>query len=183
MRAMRREDFNLLVARFLTRGLWKCVVLVLALLAARSSIGDWSVVPSASMEPTILPGDRIYVNKLAYDLKLPFTTRHIATWAAPARGEVVILRSPADGLVLVKRVVGVPGDLVPFPSGGEGVWGVIPPDKYFVAGDNRDHSVDSRSFGLVDRKLIQGRAAGVIVSLDPDHHSLPRSGRNFLKLK
>lgn len=76
----------------------------------RSSIADWNDVPTGSMNPTIVEGDRIAVNKLAYDLKIPFTTRHIATWGNPRRGEIVILYAPDNGMRLVKRVVGVPGD-------------------------------------------------------------------------
>ena len=64
------------------------------------------------MKPTILEGDRIYVNKLAYDLKVPFTTFHVSKWDDPARGDIVVFRSPADGKRLVKRVVGLPGDVI-----------------------------------------------------------------------
>lgn len=92
------------IARFL--------LLVLVLFAFRSAIADWNDVPTGSMEPTILPGDRIFVNKLAYDLKVPFTTEHLWQWADPMRGDIVVLFSPADGKRLVKRVIGVPGDTV-----------------------------------------------------------------------
>lgn len=64
------------------------------------------------MKPTILEGDRIFVNKLAYDLRLPFTRVRLATWGAPQRGDVVVFLSPADDTRLVKRVIGVPGDVV-----------------------------------------------------------------------
>ena len=64
------------------------------------------------MKPTILEGDRVYVNKLAYDLKVPFTTRHLAEWGNPQRGEIVVFYSPQDGTRLVKRVVGLPGDTI-----------------------------------------------------------------------
>src|SRR5580698_3599272 len=82
------------------------------LFAVRSSIADWNIVPSGSMIPTILEGDRIFVNKLAYDLKVPFTTWHLATWSNPQRGDIVVFYSPHDGTRLVKRVVGLPGDTV-----------------------------------------------------------------------
>src|SRR5262245_44086320 len=87
-------------------------VLILVLTSFRSAIADWNDVPSGSMRPTILEGDRIFVNKLAYGLKVPFTTMHLARWASPARGEVVIFFSPDEGLRMVKRVVGLPGDTV-----------------------------------------------------------------------
>ncbi|MBL8745317.1 MAG: signal peptidase I, partial [Phycisphaerae bacterium] len=78
----------------------------------RSSLADWCDVPTGSMRPTILEGDRILVNKLAYDLRVPFVGWRVASWADPARGEVVIFPSPKDGTRLVKRIVGLPGDSV-----------------------------------------------------------------------
>ena len=78
----------------------------------KSAIADWNIVPTGSMKPTILEGDRIFVNKLAYDLKIPYTTLHITVWDNPQRGDIVVFYSPVDGTRLVKRVVGVPGDLL-----------------------------------------------------------------------
>src|SRR5512142_1239002 len=92
------------------------LILGLVLFSIRSSLADWSDVPTGSMKPTILEGDRVYVNKLAYDLKVPFTTRHLAEWSNPQRGDVVVFFSPRDGKRLVKRVVGVPGDTVELRS-------------------------------------------------------------------
>jgi signal peptidase I len=91
------------------RGLLAVVVI---LTAFRSAVADWNDVPSGSMRPTILEGDRIFVNKLAYDLKVPFTTWHLATWSAPRRNDVVVFYSPEDGTRLVKRLIGEPGDVV-----------------------------------------------------------------------
>ena len=79
------------------------VFVILIVLSFRSSIADWNDVPTGSMKPTILEGDRIFVNKLAYDLKVPFTTWHLAQWGDPRRGEVIVFYSPADGVRLVKR--------------------------------------------------------------------------------
>ena len=63
------------------------------------------------MLPTILEGDRVLVNKLAYDLKFPFTTWHIAQWGGPQRGDIVVFFSPEPvGTRLIKRCVGLPGD-------------------------------------------------------------------------
>src|SRR5271170_3286558 len=86
--------------------------ILVILCAFRSAIADWNIVPSASMLPTILEGDRIFVNKLAYDLKVPFTTKHVLTWDNPSRGDVIVFFSPADGTRLVKRVIAVPGDQI-----------------------------------------------------------------------
>jgi signal peptidase I len=78
----------------------------------RSAVADWNDVPTGSMRPTILEGDRVFVNKLAYDLKVPFTLWRLGEWRDPARGEVVVFFSPHDGKRLVKRVIGTPGDRV-----------------------------------------------------------------------
>src|ERR1700683_4344663 len=98
------------------RAFWRewvlpAVVTIAVLAPLRSAVADWNDVPTGSMIPTILVGDRIFVNKLAFDLKLPFTTAHLLTWANPKHGDVVILFSPEDGERLVKRVVAVPGDV------------------------------------------------------------------------
>src|SRR5260221_12247922 len=86
------------------------LAVALVLFAIRSSLADWNDVPTGSMNPTILEGDRVYVNKLAYDLKVPFTTWHIVEWSNPQRGDIVVFYSPYDGQRLVKRVIGLPGD-------------------------------------------------------------------------
>ena len=78
----------------------------------RSSFADWNYVPSGSMKPTLLEGDEIFVNKLAYDLKIPFATSHVVQWGNPKRGDIVVFYSPEDGVRLVKRVVGLPGDTI-----------------------------------------------------------------------
>src|SRR5271156_2613994 len=87
-------------------------LMVLVLTAVRSAIADWNDVPSGSMNPTIVEGDRVFVNKVAYDLKVPFTTWHIAQWSNPKRGDIDVFFSPADGVRVVKRVIGLPGDRV-----------------------------------------------------------------------
>jgi signal peptidase I len=94
------------------RELRPLLIMALVLFSIRSSLADWNDVPTGSMNPTILEGDRILVNKLAYDLKIPFTTLHLAQWSNPQRGDIVVFYSPHDGQRLVKRVVGLPGDTV-----------------------------------------------------------------------
>ncbi|HOX24626.1 MAG TPA: signal peptidase I [Candidatus Krumholzibacteria bacterium] len=93
------------------------LVMIGVLFTFRSSLADWYDVPSGSMEPTILVGDRVVVNKLAYGLKVPFTRLRVATWAEPVRGDIVTFPSPADGQRLVKRVVAVAGDVVAMRDG------------------------------------------------------------------
>lgn len=85
---------------------------MLLMLVFRSSFADWNTVPTASMKPTIVEGDRILVNKLAYDLRLPFTHLTLRRLAEPQRGDVVVFDSKVADNRLVKRVVGVPGDVV-----------------------------------------------------------------------
>jgi len=209
------------------------LIVVLVVGGFRSAIADWNDVPSGSMKPTILEGDRIVVNKLAYDLKVPFTKWRIARWTKPQRGDIVVLFSPADGKRLVKRVVGLPGDRLAlrndrlFIDGkpvayapltgievrdfqraerparmlaeemlGDRIHPVmitpelpamrffgpveVPQGSYFVMGDNRDESGDSRVFGFVAQDAIVGRATAVAASVDPSDHYLPR-WRRFMR--
>ena len=87
-------------------------VTALVLGSFRSAVADWNDVPSGSMRPTVLEGERIFVNRAAYDLKVPFTTWRMAQWSDPSRGDIVVLYSPHDGQRLLKRVVGIPGDRI-----------------------------------------------------------------------
>src|SRR5205809_7137832 len=88
------------------------ILMLLGISSLRSALADWNDVPTGSMKPTIEEGDRVVVNKLAYDLKIPFTTIEIAKWSDPKRGDIVVLFSPLDGTRLVKRVIAVPGDKI-----------------------------------------------------------------------
>ena len=211
------------------------VIIFLVVSSFRSAIADWNDVPSGSMKPTILEGDRIFVNKVAYDLKVPFSTWQIASWGNPDRGDIVVFFSPEDGKRLVKRVVGLPGDIIHmrnkklFINGSaaeyepldQGIIDQLSPDQqtvhsfysenidearhpvmvmpvrtsfhafgpvmvpekhYFMLGDNRDHSADSRFFGFVERRKIVGRVKTVVLSLKWDEHYLPRWDRFFYRL-
>jgi signal peptidase I len=212
------------------------VSIIIALLIAtsfKSAVADWNVVPTGSMKPTIIEGDRIFVNKLAYDLKIPYTTIHIAQWGDPQRGDIVVFYSPADGRRLVKRVIGIPGDsismrnnellingeIIPYESIDRTAFDEslnestfvffrenligrkhavmitpsspsmrsfgpveVPQNKYFMMGDNRDNSGDSRFFGFVDRRNIVGRVSWIVISLDLDNYYMPRWNRSFVRL-
>jgi len=210
--------------------------IVFVVIPVKSSLADWNWVPTGSMNPTILEGDLIYVNKIAYDLRIPLTMHRLAKWSDPKRGDIVICFSPEDGVRLVKRVIGLPGDKIEMKNNtlllnGElvgytkigrdykellsGKWRVkcvlaiedldgvshsvmripsiqamrnfgpvtVPQGSYFVLGDNRDSSRDSRYFGFVDRESIVGKAKGVIGSFDITDKYQPRFGRFFESLK
>lgn len=161
------------------RDLASLAALVFVVTAGRSTLADHYRVPSESMRPTIEIGDRILVNKLAFGLRIPFTSSYIARFGQPERGDVVILESPADGRTLVKRVMGLPGDRIevrdgrvlidgkpvpiddqlPLAEGGKDFGPiVIPEDSFLVLGDNREASFDGRYFGLVHSDALRGRA-------------------------
>lgn len=211
------------------------LIAVILLTSVRSAIADWNDVPTPSMKPTILEGDRIFIDKTAYDWRVPFAGWILSERSDPGRFDVVIFPSPQDGRRLVKRVIGLPGDTIEirnrilFINGRPATYGkvdpaalaglpeempagtllrsesvdqaehpvqvhnspfsmapfgplVVPEDHYFMMGDNRDNSLDSRAFGAVHRSTIMGRALAVAVSVDPDNYYLPRWSRFFNRL-
>src|SRR4051794_12678044 len=109
---MDAKNLRVRARKFWREAIRPLAITALIVFAARSSFADWNDVPTGSMKPTILEGDRVFVNKLAYDLKVPFTTLHIAEWSNPSRGDIVVFYSPKDGTRLVKRTVGLPGDTI-----------------------------------------------------------------------
>ena len=126
---------------------WRGLVLFLAvMLVFRSAIADWNQVPTGSMKPTILEGDRVIVNKLAYNLKLPFTTWHLAEWSLPSRGDIVTFYSPLDEKLLIKRVIGLPGDSVAMQN-----------NQLYINGEPAQyHELDPASVSDLDSKQKQG---------------------------
>jgi signal peptidase I len=163
---------------------------VLILFAFRWSFADHYRVPTESMYPTIKPGDHLLTNKMAYDFKLPFTDVVLAHNEGPKRGEVIVFLYPKDTSInFVKRVVGLPGETIrihghqvfingfaleesyltteaqaSFAVEGE-FETVVPQDMYFVMGDNRGNSLDSRYWGFVPRSYIKGRALEVLYNV------------------
>ena len=99
-----RRDWRERVSLFVWGWVGSLVVAMLLATSVKSAVADWNVVPGGSMRPSIVEGDFIFVNKLAYDLKVPYTTWHVATWGEPERGDIVVSYSPKDGERLVKRV-------------------------------------------------------------------------------
>jgi signal peptidase I len=96
--------------------LWKnnksLVVFISLMMVFRSAVADWNDVPTGSMNPTIVEGDRLLVNKMAYDIRVPFTHLSMFKVADPQRSDIIIFDSEFSGKKLVKRVVGLPGDIV-----------------------------------------------------------------------
>jgi len=78
----------------------------------RTAVADWNPIPSASMRPNLLEGDVVFVNRLAYDVKIPLTDISVARLNDPQRGDVVTFSSPKDGTRLIKRIAALPGDTV-----------------------------------------------------------------------
>lgn len=88
------------------------VYFIVLMVVFRSSFADWNTVPTGSMKPTIVEGDRILVNKLAYDLKLPLSHTKVLSWGDPKRGDIIVIDSKVEKTRLVKRVIGLPGDVI-----------------------------------------------------------------------
>lgn len=188
----------------------------------KSAIADLSSISGASMQPTLLDGDKVWVNKLAYDVKIPFTEISLASTSDPVRGDIVIIDSKRASKRLVKRIVGVPGDTIYMQNNALVINGeaanyeilsrepdaliileelpdkshqaqlstnyvsranrsygpeIVPEGQYFVLGDNRDNSADSRVYSFVPREEIIGRSSSVVFSLDSDNSFLPRGER------
>ncbi len=229
---MKRQKIKRFISR--TWKQWRGIIffIVFVVIPVKSSLADWNWVPTGSMNPTILEGDLIYVDKLAYDLRFPLTFYRLAEWSDPEWGDIVVCFSPEDQTRLVKRVIAVPGDTIEIegnvvflngqpatytkldPKSKEylpsqlkrrGVFAIenidgithavmsipsvramrdfgpvtVPEDHYFVMGDNRDNSKDSRYFGFIKRGAIVGKARGVIVSFDITDKYQPRLKRFF----
>src|SRR4051812_11309047 len=164
---------------------------VLVVLSFRSSIADWNDVPTGSMKPNILEGDRIFVNKLAYDLKVPFTTWHLLQWGDPQRGEVVVFYAPTDGTRMVKRVAAVPGDTVEMVNnrlminGQPAQYG--PPDPAIVAGFPAERrgphrfeteTVAGRSHPVMETPALPSRRTFGPVTVPPGKYMLLGDNRD-----
>ncbi|AWB66527.1 signal peptidase I [Saccharobesus litoralis] len=87
-----------------------CFILLMSVF--RSAVADWNDVPTGSMQPTIVEGDRVYIDKLAYDVNLPFAQVSLVKVAEPQAGEIAVFNSAVSNKRLIKRVIAVPGDTV-----------------------------------------------------------------------
>lgn len=191
---------------------------LLVVLLLRSFLYEPFQIPSGSMLPTLKIGDFILVNKFHYGLRLPVLNTRFVSVNDPERGDVIVFRYPEDPSInFIKRVIGVPGDVITYQDktlfiNGEiqsqtliarlppgkpeqllmtenlagkshriyrdvyqpvmnGQW-VVPEGQYFVFGDNRDNSKDSRYWGFVPEELLVGKATAVWMHWD-SFFSLP----------
>lgn len=155
----------------------------------RTFVGEATIIPTGSMENTILIGDHVFLNKLFYGPRVPFSAWRLPVLRAVKRQQIIAFRYPRDPqMIYVKRVIGLPGESVEirrnrvFINGAElkesytlfnspalrDTWGpiTIPPEQYFVMGDNRDNSYDSRFWGPVPAENIVGEPLMVYWSYD-----------------
>ncbi len=159
----------------LTKPLWReyveaMTVAALLALAVRAFVVEPFAVPSGSMAPTLLAGDHVFVSRLAYAVRLPFTKLRLVELAAPRRGDVIVFESPRDRTQdLVKRVVGVPGDVVELREQVLYVNGV--PQPRAAAGDVAyEERSEETGAPFLDscRRYRESLAKGALVPPDPD---------------
>ncbi|HEY4978055.1 MAG TPA: signal peptidase I [Candidatus Acidoferrum sp.] len=170
---------------------------ILAFMLINGTLGQARVIPSASMENTLLIGDHLIMSRLGYDAGIPFTNFHVPLWKNPKRQQIVIFKPPYDSSLpdYVKRVIGLPGETVDVHDGAVWINGKkleenytigrneaplrsqligdfaglpfkVPDNCYFVMGDNRENSLDSRYWGCVPRNDILGTPVLIYMSLD-----------------
>jgi len=163
-----------------------CVIFILF---ARHFVFQQSEIPSGSMEDTILIGDYILVNRFSYAESMFEWERRLLRLREIERGDVIVFKHPPEPeRDFIKRVAGTPGDVVELRAGRlwvnqrlvdepyvndlyrtAGSFGPfrVPPGHYFVLGDHRNHSRDSRAWGTVPRALVKGRAFLILLSASP----------------
>lgn len=160
----------------------------------RTTVVQARIIPSGSMEDTLLVGDYLFVNAFVYGFRVPGTDVRIPESREPVRGDIIVFDPPFDSRnAFIKRVIAVPGETVEIrgkrvtidgrelreeyarfkdpsalvPAGRDDMPPrKVPPGKYFVMGDNRDRSYDSRFWGFVDRKDVIGKAMVIGASFD-----------------
>ncbi len=162
------------------------IIAILIALFIRAFIVQAFKIPSGSMEPTLLIGDHLLVNKFTYGIKLPLIDKKVMIFNEPEREDIIVFIYPQDKTKdFIKRVIGVPGDTIEIRQkkiyingklwqDSHGVYRdsevtalvprdnfgpvVVPPGHVMVMGDNRDHSYDSRFWGFVPFDQIKGKA-------------------------
>jgi signal peptidase I len=178
------------------------IIAVLLALVIRQFAVQAFTIPSGSMMDTLLIGDYILVNKFLYGPEIPFTDTHLPGLRRPEHGDIIVFKYPNDeARDFIKRIVAIGGDTVqirdnrvwlngklmeePYVLPGSFrstsshcgyLYGceplVVPADSYFVMGDNRDNSQDSRYWGFVKREKIRGKAFLIYWSWNGEAHWL-----------
>ncbi len=158
-------------------------IAILLALFIRAFVVQAFKIPSGSMEPTLLVGDHILVNKFLYGVKIPYLQSTLIPISDPKRGDIIVFIYPEDkSKDFIKRVIGIPGDKIQIQGRQIFINGqlfddqhgyydkeagnpdrsfgpvVVPKGDYFVMGDNRDHSLDSRFWGFVPSTAVKGKA-------------------------
>ena len=211
---------------------WReCFVVFFVVFIFRGFFYSWFSIPSNSMQPTLIVGDFVFVDRSRYGFRLPVFNVRLSSGVAPQRGDIIVFHHPQDGVVYIKRIMAIPGDSIAvnaagvsinekplsveksgvhtyaapgvaadrkgnkyyeqlpggwhailrdneyrntintfnpdktycrLQNGGLGVRCVVPPERYFVLGDNRDHSNDSRFWGFVSTDNIIGPAQNIL---------------------
>ena len=188
------------------------IIAVILALIIRAFVVQAFKIPSGSMEDTLLIGDHLLVSKFIYGTDLPFTDKRILKIRDPKRGDVIVFVYPEDPRKdFIKRVIGLPGDVVegkdkqvyvngqlyvtpqavhkeaeviPKEQNPRDTFGpvVVPADAYFVMGDNRDRSYDSRFWKFVTRDQIKGLAFIKYWSIDGPWYKFNIRWRNIGQL-
>jgi signal peptidase I len=166
---------------------WMWVVLIFLLI--NGTLGQARVIPSGSMENTLLVGDHLIMSRIGYDAGVPFTRWHLPLWRNPKRQQMVIFTPivAEETSDIIKRVIGLPGETLDIHDGAVWINGQklpetyttgpserygmhtpykIPDNCYFVMGDNRGNSYDSRFTGCVPRSHIIGTPVMIYMSLE-----------------
>jgi signal peptidase I len=148
------------------------------MLMFRSAWADWMTVPTGSMNPTIIEGDRILVDKHVFGLRLPWTLFRLTGGRDPQRGEIVVFDSPVDGISLVKRVAGVPGDVVAIDQRGLSINGEY---ANYSAGDQA--LVEELLASTQEREPTVYREGGVLPEHDMLRMPYPSAREHFGPVK
>ncbi|MBS3796511.1 signal peptidase I [Pseudoalteromonas sp. BDTF-M6] len=151
---------------------WGLILFLACLFTMRSSFADWYRVPSGSMLPTIEIGDQITVNKMAYDLRIPFTEYSLMRTGEPKRGDIVVFQSAAADELLIKRVIGLPGDTITMENEILTINGE--PLSYSVTSDNTNALLAIEQLGEVKHAIridktrsgASGNFASVLIPAD-----------------
>jgi signal peptidase I len=179
-----KPDVSKLIVREALSWLW----VILAFLFITGTIVQARVIPSGSMERTLLVGDHLLMSRLGYEAELPMTPLHMRLWRDPHRQQIIVFRAPLPGTPdYIKRLIGLPGDELEIREGVVSINGMplkepyradppnptdnygpvtVPAGEYFMMGDNRDDSYDSRYWGFVPRDNIIGTPIMVYMSID-----------------